>query len=270
MALQTDTTFTISSDPARVAGEQGVFGAGSTLDPALATTAVPREAADPQAGGELMLGGLLLVLFFCYTLLVWRFRAQAAALLAASTVARHLDQLTEEQSVTFRSFVRSATAVGLLGVLTAGLRAALEWRRCDPASLIPESLVPWLAALGAAILLLLRLYKRLVLGAVGLLSADPATVGRVAGFHRILFALSALVFIPWVLLFGLVAPQNPNTLLIISLVLLALLLLHALTQSFLFFISRKISVLQWFLYLCAVEILPISFFVLLALRDFRF
>jgi len=270
MAAQSDTTYVLPAAPTADGVGWGVFGAGSTLDRALATTAVPRQVASPQAGSELILSGLLLALFFCYTLLLYRFRAQAAALLAASTVSRHLDQLTEEQSVTFRSFVRSTTAVGLLAALVAGLRAALFWQRHDPASFLPEPLVPWLAGLGAAILGLLWLYKRLVLGIVALLSADPGTVGRIAGFHRLLFALSALVFVPWVLLFVGGTQQNSNTLIFISLTFIALLLLHALAKSFLFFISRKISVLQWFLYLCAVEILPISFFVLLALRDFRF
>ncbi|EKC70870.1 hypothetical protein LEA_07560, partial [human gut metagenome] len=38
----------------------------------------------------------------------------------------------------------------------------------------------------------------------------------------------------------------------------ALLLLY-LKESLMLFLSKKISILHWFLYLCAVEIFPVSF-----------
>ena len=46
----------------------------------------------------------------------------------------------------------------------------------------------------------------------------------------------------------------------------ALYLLY-LAKSYRFFVARDVSILQWILYLCAVELFPISFFVLVVARN---
>ena len=40
-----------------------------------------------------------------------------------------------------------------------------------------------------------------------------------------------------------------------------------LTKSYRFFAARNVSILQWILYLCTVEFFPISFFVLVFIRE---
>lgn len=272
MAVQTDTITVLpdasllSADPT---GPEAVFGNTGTLNASLTTTADPRPLSDPQANNVMILNGLLLLLFFLYVVLVYRYRSSIVALFGASVVKGHLNQLSEEQSVTFRSFLRLANATTLLAVLAAGLKGAIEWQKYDPASFIPAPFVPWLAAIGVAIGLLLWLYKRLIGGIIALLSSDPGNVGKIFVFHRILFVGSGMVFIPLLFLVGLTDFQEYKFLFYLYFALLAGLSLYALAKSFSFFLSRKISILQWFLYLCAVEIVPISFFVLLALRDFR-
>ncbi len=272
MAVQTDT-ITVNSDLSLLSagrtGAEAVFGKASTLDASLTIPADPQPISDPQAGNTMILNGLLLLLFFLYAVLVYRYRSSITALFGACVVKGHLNQLAEEQSVTFRSFLRLANAATLLAVLAAGLKAALEWQKHDPASFIPAPLVPWLAAIGAAIGLLLWIYKRLIGGIIALLSADRENVGKIFLFHRILFVGAGMVLIPLALLLGLSDFQEYKTIFHLSFALLSGGLLYALAKSFSFFLYRKISILQWFLYLCAVEIVPISFFVLLALRDFR-
>jgi hypothetical protein len=270
MAVQTDTAMYEPLLPAASRPETGaVFGVAGPLNASLTVVVEPRPISGRPDGNLLILDGLLLLLFVLYCLLIYRCRPIVSALFNAASVKGHLNQLAEDQSVSFRSFLRSANAAALLGVLAAGLKAALEWREYDPDSFLPEPWVPYLVLIGVAIGIILWIYKRLTNGMIALLSADAETVGKISLFHRILFAGSGLVFIPLVLLLGTVDVLQHRYLLFISLVVPAGLLLHALVKSFSFFLSRKISILQWFLYLCAVEIVPVSFFVLLALRDFQ-
>jgi hypothetical protein len=270
MAVQTDTAMYEPLLPAAGRPAAGaVFGPAGTLNATLAVVAEPRPVAGRPDGNRLILDGLLLLLFCVYCLLIYRCRPVVAALFNAVSIKGHLNQLAEDQSVSFRSFLRSANAAALLGVLAAGLKAALEWQEHDPGSFLPAPWVPYLALVGVGIGAALWIYKRLVGGMIALLSADAETVGKISLFHRILFAGSGLVFIPLVLLLGTEDVLRHKYLLFISLAVPAGLLFYALTKSFSFFLARKISILQWFLYLCAVEIVPISFFVLLALRDFQ-
>ena len=54
---------------------------------------------------------------------------------------------------------------------------------------------------------------------------------------------------------------------IINLSLIHIFYLLYLAKSYRFFVARDVSILQWILYLCAVELFPISFFVLVVARN---
>jgi hypothetical protein len=273
MAVQTDTLLFLPDSSLLPVGEpvreESVFGEGGTLSASLTAATEPQPLSDPQANNLMILNGLLLLLFFLYAVLVYRHRSSIVALFSATVMKGHLNQLAEEQSVTFRSFLRLGNTTALLAVLVVGLKVALEWQKINPGSFIPAPFIPWLAAIGVAIGVLLWMYKRLISGIIALLSGDRETVGKIFLFHRILFVGAATLFIPPMILLVLSDFQEYKSIFIVALSLLAGLLLYALAKSFSFFLGRKISILQWFLYLCVVEIVPISFFVLLALRDFR-
>ena len=64
---------------------------------------------------------------------------------------------------------------------------------------------------------------------------------------------------PLILLFLLTSPDTGHILSFGILILGGALLLLYLKESLMLFLSKKISILHWFLYLCAVEIFPVSF-----------
>ena len=73
-------------------------------------------------------------------------------------------------------------------------------------------------------------------------------------------AIHYVVFLcPLILLFLLASPDTGHILSFGILILGGALLLLYLKESLMLFLSKKISILHWFLYLCAVEIFPVSF-----------
>lgn len=251
-----------------LSGADAVFGAGSTVDPFLLATELPQKLLDPQHANVLILNALLLSLFFLYILHVYRYRDYIAMMFNASAVKGHLSQLVEDQAVSFRTFLRSASGVALLALLAILLKAALVWDAADPVISLPAAFDPYLLPVAIGLILSVWLYKRIATGIIAGLSANYEEMGKIRLFGRMLFVLSFAVLTPVVLLCGLSDPKQYPILFGIFIILLIIILLHYLWKSFSFFVARKISILQWFLYLCAVEIMPISFFILLARRGF--
>ena len=259
---------TAASLPEALSGADAVFGAGSTVDPFLLATELPQKLLDPQHANVLILNALLLSLFFLYILHVYRYRDYIAMMFNASAVKGHLSQLVEDQAVSFRTFLRSANGVALLALLAILLKAALVWDAADPVISLPAAFDPYLLPVAIGLILSVWLYKRIATGIIAGLSANYEEMGKIRLFGRMLFVLSFAVLTPVVLLCGLSDPKQYPILFGIFIILLIITLLHYLWKSFSFFVARKISILQWFLYLCAVEIMPISFFILLARRGF--
>ena len=90
------------------------------------------------------------------------------------------------------------------------------------------------------------------------LGARPITDQLVALKFNYL-ALSVVFLCPLILLFLLASPDTGHILSFGILILGGALLLLYLKESLMLFLSKKISILHWFLYLCAVEIFPVSF-----------
>lgn len=79
-------------------------------------------------------------------------------------------------------------------------------------------------------------------------------------------ALAFTVAIPLLVLY-LVAVQFSATVIVTGLVIVAILAeMISIKDTFFCFKQQKVSILHWFLYLCAVELLPISFIVIKAIR----
>lgn len=120
------------------------------------------------------------------------------------------------------------------------------------------------SALG--LLVALPLLQALVLVAVGQLTLSLDLAQGIIRLKVVITALASLLSMPFALLVVLSPPGEGTTWLYpIGLVCIILLLLY-LKESFTLFLAKKVSILHWFLYLCAVELLPISFIVIKAMR----
>ena len=106
-------------------------------------------------------------------------------------------------------------------------------------------------------------------GATLLISAlcDRVDIGRgIVGTKLLYMAVGFVTVIPFGLLFLLspVAPAKVGA--IGAIVCMSISTIIFIKESFLFFVSQKISILHWILYLCALEIFPLSLILAPILR----
>ena len=246
-----------------------VFGAGTRMLVSVPDGAPRLSETDRQESNELMLDGLVVPIFFLYIAVLFRYRLSIFRLFRSLTIPGQFDQLIEEQSVSFRNFIRSARLTGFLALLAIAFKGCLIWLAADPANPLPEGLNGLILPLLAAALLAILCYKRLATGTISLLSGQKGKVENIRTFNRVFFTAAALVLTPAALLCTLTAPGQTQIFFTVEIIVLIFLVLYYFAKSFSFFVSRKISILQWILYLCAVEIWPVSFFVLFARRGFE-
>lgn len=249
------------------AGE--VFGEENRFNTTLAVEGTPQRREAREELNLLLLNGILAGLFMAYAVLIFLYRSQAFILVKAALVKGFLNHIVEEQSLTFRFFLTAFNAMGIVTLLALFVKAYLL---VVAANGVPEALtertqllVPLL--LGAIVSV--WLYQGVVHGVMAKLSTQSYLIAQIRLFNRIHFALFSLIVTPLAVLFGLTAGESGGNGMRGFATVLIVLILYYIFKSFSFFIERKISILQWFLYLCAVEIWPVSFYVLFAMRDFQ-
>lgn len=220
---------------------------------------------DPLAAPAYHAAGLLLLLF--YGILLYRHLDDAGRLLArlrhnqASEKRRY-----EDSGGSYTRFLRISAALALF---TAGFAVVRLTAGLLPDALV-EALPQTLALLGGlavtAALGIVLLYRLGLTAGIGMLTYSEALVARLRLINRHTTALCTVVLLPPLLLW-LLAPQGSGRgwLAVIIIELLAVAALY-LRETLLLFLSKKVSILHWFLYLCVVEIFPLSLLILLAAR----
>lgn len=230
----------------------------------------PETPQPPRLTDELPFQGLVLLLALLFGLLLYRNPGDMRALVGRVAFERRDSERTSEESGN-AGFTRFLNVALTLGFLLAGVTAV---RLCDRPDIAQEllrlgdgSTLSLLLALGVGLLfLLVYLYGILLLRAVGgvTLTADFTT--QLIRLKRGYAALGAIILTPVILLFALSPLGNdPLWAGLLTAGLLITFLLY-LRETFALFISKKVSILHWILYLCAVEIFPVSLLWLLVVR----
>lgn len=249
----------------RTVGAGEFFGQQSLL-------AAPRPAAQqqPRLTDELPFQGLVLLLTLLFGLLLYRNPGDMRALVGRVAFERRDSERTSDESgnAGFTRFLNIALA---LGFLLAGVTAV---RLCDRPDIAQEllsmgngSTLSLLLALGVGLLfLLVYLYGILLLRAVGGVTLTSGFTTQLIRIKRGYAALGAIILAPVILLFAL-SPLGSDTIWagLLTAGWLITFLLY-LRETFALFISKKISILLWILYLCAVEIFPVTLLWLLVVR----
>lgn len=249
----------------RTVGAEEVFGQQSLL-------AAPRPAAQqqPRLTDELPFQGLVLLLTLLFGLLLYRNPGDMRALVGRVAFERRDSERTSDESgnAGFTRFLNVALA---LGFLLAGVTAV---RLCDRPDIAQElllmgdgSTLSLLLALGVGLLfLLVYLYGILLLRAVGGVTLTSGFTTQLIRIKRGYAALGTIILAPVILLFAL-SPLGSDTLWagVLTAGWLITFLLY-LRETFALFISKKVSILHWILYLCAVEIFPVTLLWLLVVR----
>lgn len=234
--------------------------------------AAPRPAAQqqPHLTDELPFQGLVLLLTLLFGLLLYRNPGDMRALVGRVAFERRDSERTSDESgnAGFTRFLNIALA---LGFLLAGVTAV---RLCDRPDIAQEllsmgngSTLSLLLALGVGLLfLLVYLYGILLLRAVGGVTLTSGFTTQLIRIKRGYAALGAIILAPVILLFAL-SPLGSDTIWagLLTAGWLITFLLY-LRETFALFISKKVSILHWILYLCAVEIFPVTLLWLLVVR----
>ncbi len=158
----------------------------------------------------------------------------------------------------FARFLHTMTAIGLffLGVMTVKYADSLlaEQHLVQ----LSSEVVLGLGLLLPLVFLILFLVQWGMLSGIGALTLSRPFIAQLQQLRRTYFALAVVVVAPVLLLFAL-CPRGTGGLWFLLIVIeLAVTSFLYFKETLNLFLSKKISILHWFLYLCGVEIFPIS------------
>lgn len=243
---------------------RAVFGAESVAVPA-GKLQLPDTDSLTENG---VFQSFVLLLAAMYAMLLYRNIGDIRTLFGnLSREASSRERLTEDPgSSGFSRFLHIVTAIGMLFL---GVMAVKYGDTLLPHFLtgtLPRGAVLALSLLATLACTLIVLLQGLLLRAVGALTVSQDFIARLLLLRRCCFALTVLLTSPALLLFALCPRNTGDVWFLIITIELAVAAILYLRESLRLFISKKISILNWILYLCSVEIFPASLVWLLLAR----
>ena len=240
-----------------------VFGDASTL-----AVPQPAPAAKPLPTDNAPFQGFVLLLAVLYAVLLYSNLGDIGTLLSRTFhEASSRKRFSEDSgSSGFSRFLHITTAIGLLFVGLLAVKFAgwtLAGRMTElfaGAAPLVLSLATTLAA-GAVVL-----YQHLVLGAAGAITVSRPFVAQIILLKRTYFSLAVVIIAPVLLLHVLCDEDSGRIWLLIGLAEAAVTAILYLKETLSLFLSKNFSILHWFLYLCTVELFPVSLLWLLITR----
>ena len=163
-------------------------------------------------------------------------------------------------------FLNTTTAIGILFVGILAVKYGDSLMPVALLDLLSHGAVLGLSLLATAACLGVMLYQRIALRLAGAVTLAEPFTAQLQLLRRIYFSLAVVVISPALLLFALCPRGTGNGWFLLIVIELAITVILYLREALNLFLSKKISILHWFLYLCAVEVFPISFLWLVATR----
>lgn len=252
----------------RTAGAVEVFGPLSrTVPPHISEVRVRHPLTD-----NAVFQGLVLLLAAIYGLLLARRLQHIVTLPEAFARNRtSAERLVDEQLGYNIDRLRRFGA--LLGLCLVGMVAVRSVELLLPDAMpdtLPAALIPfagpayWIGA--TFVVALVGGYQALVLMLAGALTLTRPFVGQLLHLRRRLFVSLLLVFAPALLFFVVAPPGTERLWCTVAVAVSVITSVVYVVGSLHLFLVKKISILYWFLYLCTVEVFPLSLLWLLAGR----
>lgn len=227
----------------------------------VAQTVQSERDAERRADGEVLAAtmfdvlavGITLVYMFC----LYRYFDDVVALFR-SVFRRSVMQsgrvIERRSSDIFYGFLGRLFMLGtaFVGVLAAG------WALRHAEAGIPDGGVVWVPLLAVGAFFAVTALQYVTLAGVGWITQSLATVNILLRIRLIYFVLATVMVAPVVLIAQLAADAASDIWLTAGYVAAAVAFMFFLRESMMLFISKKISILHWFLYLCTIEIVPLS------------
>lgn len=189
---------------------------------------------------------------------------------ALGTLMREIKSTTESLGETGnRDYVMLGVSTGIIGVLSLAvfLTKTLSLYHAESiAALLPKWFLPLVCLAVSGVIIMVILYQRAVLYAAGSITLSGRFVHMLLHLKKIHFTLLAIVVSPTLLLYSSMHGISDTVFMYVSGIEAILIMCLFLYKSCILFVGQKISILYWFLYLCIVELFPISLIVSILLR----
>lgn len=230
-----------------------VFGSSSTLMP----EPTPSPSTSPIYGAALF-QGMVLLLAFAYLAVIYHSLREIATLFSKLSMDRPKSNcMTNLQGGHYTRFLWSALVVGVPLMALTALRVADSY--VSFSNTLPERWIPLLALLAVGCIAGVILFQTGLLTIIGKVTLSQDVTMQLNHLKFNYLALGSIILCPLSLLLLLSSPDRGE---ILSYCILSgggILIFFYLKRSFTLFLEKKISILHWILYLCIVEIFPVSF-----------
>ena len=264
--LLTETSV-VAADIYRDGSAVEIFGEGSSL--AEGVGVVEEFSAQgllpALSWPDVMLDGIALIISALYIFCIYRYYYDVVALI--QTAVQRDVRVSERNNERRRSdiFYGFLGKLLLLGICFVGVFVAF-WavRHSVDVVSLSENQMLLSPLVGVGLFAVVAFVQYLILLIVGLVTHSTAMTSTLMQMRLTYFALATIAVAP-LLLVAEVA-TFVDAWYIVSLITACVVLILYLRESLGAFISKKISILHWFLYLCTVEILPLTLLWQIAVR----
>ena len=161
-------------------------------------------------------------------------------------------------------FYGSLGKLFLLGICFVGVLSVGAVMHYDVA--VPQSLILYMPLVVIALFLGVILVQNLLLGMVGVITRSLGEVAALLRIRLVYFVLATLLAAPLLLVAMVGQGADYRVWLNIGCLAIVISVILFVRESISFFISKKVSILHWILYLCTVEIMPLSLLWQVAIR----
>ncbi len=244
---------------------EAVYGAASTLalPPDGAAQAMAENAA--PLTGNIFYDLATLACFVSLCMIVYLYRGYAFGIFNVLRGGATTEKILGEQSKVFGAFL---TTVISLGLFITGL-CILKFVDLFAVS-HPNGLSGWMALLPIVVacgtVALIWGYQFVALRTVGSLTSSQEFVGRLFFLKKIVAAIGTIVILPLFLLFALSDGKSALVLAVLIAGIAGLVTIFLIVRTFMLFLLHNFPISLWILYFCAVEIFPVSFVAIIAMR----
>ncbi|MEG1621951.1 MAG: DUF4271 domain-containing protein [Alistipes sp.] len=231
-----------------------IFGSASTLAVQATAPDSPLSLTDQP-----LFQGIILMLLLAYMILVHNDIARIHSFF--NTHSRNNLLFENSNSNPIRSFA-STFIMGVLFASALTIRFAADTPSIQPFGAVYNT--GCVLLLFASLLALVGLFQYGALAFIGWLTLSQEVTEEMIQLKTTLFTFGVIIGAPVLLLFVL-TPTGSGLIWSYTLGIEAIFILFIfLKRSLMLFLTKKISILHWFLYLCAIELFPISILWFLA------
>lgn len=193
---------------------------------------------------------VVLMLFLLYAYVLYRFRDNIGEMFKTMFSGDKTEHMIDSQNINLPAFLRLSTVLFILSVSLL----IIVWLR-------EIGVMPIAFYLVIPLILVLGLYRGTILRVLEFMSADTAFFEELRYFNKLSLSVIGVIYTPIAMVVGL-----NSGMLIAASIGLGILIIYHLIRINSFFVSKKVSILLWILYLCTAEVLPVSYLAIMGAK----